>query len=815
MTQSTVEGGGLARIAVPLPLPEALTYRVPAAQAPFVRPGCRVRVMVGKRRLTGTVLSLTDEEPEGFKLKDVESVVDLEPVLPPEILELVGFVSEYYMAPPGEVVQAMLPSALPAWGQKTLRLTDGGALALLADPTEREIVEWLRQHGSSTLSDLHAGIGQDDTTAAVERLEARRLVVAGTPPGRGSRYARAVELASGDLESLLEACGRSEPARRVVEYLHSIGRPATETEAAQAADCGKGVLRRLIGLGVLRGFTQLDRLPLERHLARSVERPKIVLRPDQRRAVERLEEALESRTYSSFLLAGVTGAGKTEVYLRLVERALEQGRGSILLVPEISLVPALARTVRERFGDRLAVLHSGLARAERLQEWERIRSGQARVVLGPRSAIFAPVENLAFIAVDEEQDSSYKQESSPRYHGRDLALVRARAQGAVAVLISATPSLESRLNVERGRLERLELTQRVGQGKLPEGILVDLRNEPGPRRPGEITFSQRLLDEIEAALAREHQVILLRNRRGYAPILLCRACGHDHGCDDCGLPRTLHQRPRRLVCHYCGSAVEVPADCGKCDENALEAVGTGTERVEERFRELFPGVTVDLLDRDAVQRVGSTREILDRFDTGETRVLVGTQMVSKGHHFPNVALTAVLHADAYLSFPDFRAVERTYSLLTQLAGRAGRGEVPGKVVIQTYHPEHYAIRAALEHDDVAFAEQEMHFRRVFRYPPYTRMTQILLRGTQRSAVEGDARRLAARLEAELAGAGSEAGVRINGPAPAAFERLRGKWRYQILVRSLRPALVRSAVERALAERLGSEVVLDVDPYQLL
>ena len=583
----------------------------------------------------------------------------------------------------------------------------------------------------------------------------------------------------------------------------------------QAVECGKGVVRRLVSLGILRSFTQLDRLPLDRHLARAEKRTPIVLRPDQRQAVERLEVALGDAQYAPFLLAGVTGAGKTEVYLRIVEKALAEEKGSILLVPEISLVPALARTVRERFGDRLAVLHSGLARAERLQEWERIRSGQARVVLGPRSAIFAPVENLAFIAVDEEQDSSYKQESSPRYHGRDLALVRARAENAVAVLISATPSLESRLNAERGRLERLELTERVGQGELPEGVLVDLKREAGVRRPGEITFSQRLLDEVEATLAGGHQIILLRNRRGYAPILLCRACGHDHSCDDCGLPRTLHQRPRRLVCHYCGSGLEVPPLCVSCGENALEAVGTGTERVEERFRELFPGVAVDLLDRDAVRRVGSTREILDRFATGETQVLVGTQMVSKGHHFPGVTLTAVLHADAYLSFPDFRAVERTYSLLTQLAGRAGRGEEPGKVVIQTHHPEHYAIRAALEHDDAAFAEQEMHFRRVFHYPPYTRMTQILLRGTRRTAVEAEARQLAERLHQELGAASGEAGVRINGPAPAAFERLRGKWRYQILLRSHRPSLIRSGIERALDERMRAEVVLDVDPYQLL
>ena len=800
-----------AQIAVPLPLPDALTYSVPKKLERLLEPGCRVRVRVGRRRLTGTVLSISSARPVDLKLRDIEALVDLEPVLPTELLELADFIADYYMAPPGEVLRAILPAQLPAWGQRTVRLTDGGALAVLKDPTERQIIEWLREHGKGSTGDLQADLELDGIAATLRDLESRGLVRSLEPFGKGSRYTTAVELARGELADLLAACGRSAPGRRVVEYLHTIGRPATMAEVSAAAECGNGVVRRLAGLDILRTFTQMDRLPLDRHLTPARDEPPIELRPDQRTAVERLIRALEARAYAPFLLAGMTGSGKTEVYLRIVQRALEQERGSILLVPEISLVPALARTVRERFGDQLAILHSGLSRAERQQEWERIRRGEALVVLGPRSAIFAPVRDLAFIAVDEEQDSSYKQGSSPRHNGRDVALVRARSAGAVALLISATPSLESRLNAQRGRLERLELTERVGQGGLPEGILVDLKGEPGPRRPGEIIFSQRLLGEIEQSLRSGHQIILLRNRRGYAPILLCRACGHDHSCDDCGLPRTFHQRPRQLLCHYCGSIEAVPQVCQSCGETALEPIGSGTERVEERFRELFPGVEVDLLDRDAVRRLGSTREILARFDRRQTQVLIGTQMVSKGHHFPGVALTAVLHADAYLSFPDFRAVERTYSLLTQLAGRAGRGEIPGKVVIQTHHPDHYAIRAALEHDDKAFAEQELRFRRIFHYPPYTRMTQVLLRGGKRAMVEKDARHLAERLEHELRGAE----VRINGPAPAPFEKLRGKWRYQLLLRSHRPRVVRDALRSVLTDRPHSELVVDVDPQQLL
>ena len=480
-------------------------------------------------------------------------------------------------------------------------------------------------------------------------------------------------------------------------------------------------------------------------------------------------------------------------------------------MPEIALVPALARATRERFGDRLAVLHSALSRLERQQEWERIRRGEARVVLGPRSAVFAPIAELGLVIVDEEQDSSYKQDSTPRYNGRDLARLRAHRQGAVVVVVSATPSLESRHQVETGKIGKLELTQRVGYGKPPEGILVDLRTEGVSRRPGEAHFSARLRDELEGALAAGDQAILLRNRRGYAPILLCRACGADMRCDDCGLPRTFHRRDNAMRCHYCGSAIPAPTVCPACEEEALEPIGTGTERVEEEFRKLFAGVSVDVLDRDTVRRRGGLAGVLESFGRGDTQVLIGTQMVSKGHHFPRVALAGVLLADTYLGFPDFRAVERTYSLLTQLAGRAGRGERPGKVVIQTFHPHHYAIQAALGHDDQAFAEEEMRFRRVFHYPPYTRMIQLLVRDGNRTKAEKSmtdlARKLASHPLAE--------GVRITGPAPAPFEKLRGKWRFQLLLRAEAGNRLRQLVQAVVPQPAPTDLVIDVDPYELL
>jgi primosomal protein N' (replication factor Y) len=510
----------------------------------------------------------------------------------------------------------------------------------------------------------------------------------------------------------------------------------------------------------------------------------------------------------------MTGSGKTEVYLRAAEAALAAGRTALLLVPEIALVPALARAASDRFGDRFAVLHSGMGGAERRQEWERVREGSARIVVGPRSAVFAPMPRLGLIVVDEEQDLAYKQELSPRYHGRDLALVRCRAAGAVAILASATPSLESRRAADLGRLTRLTLTERVGSGRLPEGILVDLRTEAKVGRPGDVLFSRRLMSELVAALEAGDQAILLRNRRGYAPMLLCRACGEDFRCPDCGLARTFHRRAKRLICHYCGSSLDAPVACPTCGSDALEPLGAGTERVEEELSAELPGVAIDVLDRDSARRVGGAAAILERFRRGESRVLIGTQMLSKGHHFPGVALTAVLSADSYLGFPDFRAVERTYALLTQLAGRAGRGERPGRVVLQTWHPDHYAVQAALRHDDEAFARQEMGFRETFGYPPFTRLALLLARDRRRERALARLAEAATRI-ARAVGSGGADGVRVTGPAPAPFERLRGEWRFQLLVRAPSGAAVRRAVAAALAGRPPGEVSVDVDPYQLL
>jgi primosomal protein N' (replication factor Y) len=802
-----------ADVALPVPLPDPLTYEVPPNLAPLARPGVRARVRMGKRRLTGIVVAVHQDRPEGVTLRPVEEILDVEPVLPSDLLELARFTADYYLAPLGEVFRSMVPSDLPPWGDRRVWLTDAGALAPPRGEAEAAVVDALRAGGRTSVAELQVRVGLQDLQSVLTALSERGRIAGEEKHPRSARYVAAVELAPGGLATHLAAAGRSAPGKAVVEYLAAIGRPATMAEVAAAAGCTPAVVKRLISLGVLRQFTQVERLSLDRHrLAPRQEGAEILLRPDQDAALRRSTEVIESRDFAPLLLQGVTGSGKTEVYLRAAEAALALGRAAILLVPEIALVPALAREVEQRFGEQLAILHSGLGTGERQQEWERVRRGEARVVLGPRSALFAPAPDLGLIVVDEEQDTSYKQEVTPRYHARDLALVRARGAGATALLVSATPSLESLYNVERGKLELLRLTERAGQGTLPEGILVDLRHEEGAsRRPGEVCFSERLRLEIGTALEAGEQIILLRNRRGYAPMLLCRACGEDFRCPDCGLPRTYHRRMRRLLCHYCGSTVAAPERCPTCSEEALEPIGAGTERVEETFRELFPAAVVDVLDRDTARRPGGPAALLERFERGEVQVLIGTQMVSKGHHFPGVALTAVLAADAYLGFPDFRAVERTYHLLTQLAGRAGRGERPGRVVIQTYHPEHYAIQAALHQDDEAFVREEMRFRRVFHYPPYTRMVQLLVRDKDQER----ARKLILELAADLSAHPLSRSVRISGPAPAPLERLRGQWRFQLLARSAAFKDLHRLLREVLPPNPSYDLVVDVDPQQLL
>ena len=498
-----------------------------------------------------------------------------------------------------------------------------------------------------------------------------------------------------------------------------------------------------------------------------------------------------------------------------MREVVRRGEQAVLLVPEISLTPVFASRLKERFGERIAILHSSLSASERYDQWWRAHRGQVDVAIGPRSALFTPFQRLGLIVVDEEGDGAYKQEESPRYNARDLAVVRARLRKIPVVLGSATPSLESRENAERGKYTLIRMMSRVEDRPLPKAEVIDIRGEKGEKEDrGLILFSSRLKEELRRVFDLGEQAIILINRRGYAPYLLCRQCENDFRCRDCSVTMTVHRKSGLLVCHYCGLRRPIPVKCPLCGGEVLQPIGFGTEKVEERFRRDFPDIDVEVLDRDSTRKKGELVRILDRFRQRKTQALIGTQMLSKGHHFPNVTMTAVLNADSILGYPDFRSAEKTFYLLTQVAGRSGRGERLGRVVIQSAFPTHYAVQHALRHDYEAFYASEIQFRRTFHYPPVTSMIALLFRGEELAAVERAAIECGQALERAT---GTIQGTRIQGPAPAPLARIKGAYRYQILLRSPYRARLRNAVESVMLPRRwkGVDVAIDVDPINIL
>lgn len=537
----------------------------------------------------------------------------------------------------------------------------------------------------------------------------------------------------------------------------------------------------------------------------------LILSDAQEKAFTAISRAIDLRIFFPALLRGVTGSGKTEIYLRSIARTLETGRGALWLVPEIALTPVFARSLAQRFGDRAAVIHSGLTDRERGTAWQRIRSRDARVVIGPRSALFSPVGDLGLIVIDEEQDGSYKQEESPRYDARDAAAIRAQAAGAVLLLGSATPSMETFHAAEEGKIHLLELPERIEGRPLPEVFIVDLRREPAlPEEKGVALFSALLLARLEEVFSRGEQAILLAPRRGYAPMLLCRECGEDFRCDSCSVARVVHRNNAVLACHYCGARRPVPTRCPRCGGQILEAIGAGTERAAERFEKLFPGVRFARLDSDTSRRRGAAQAVIGAMESRSIQALIGTQMVAKGHHFPGVTAIGVLSADTILNFPDFRAGEKTFQLIAQVAGRAGRGERPGTVHVQTFHPENAAIRAAVSQDTAGFARQELEFRKTFFYPPFCELASVVVSGADREKAHALAREIN-----EAAAASSE--LRVSGAAPAAIERIKTRWRFQVLLRSRSRRSILAALERAIPEvsPSGLRVAVDLDPRNLM
>jgi primosomal protein N' (replication factor Y) len=797
-------------VSLPVPLDQVFTYLLPETLRHRVQVGSRVLAPFGTRKLAGVVLRTHSERPPSPP-RELLRLLDEEPALNDELLKLGNWISSYYCAPLGEVLRAMTPLAGDLRRGKIVSLTKSGRdaarqLHFGETDTENPATEVLRLLDIRALSASYLTQKVPKAAVVLRALEKKGFVeVEDVAADRDPLRASAARLRAEFIKRAVEKLPK--PERELLSYLelhpgsHNVA--DLEKSVARASPAARALARR-----------DLVKLTLEAvAVSQFPFRAPHALNPHQQAAFDRIGAALNAKTFQTFLLQGVTGSGKTEVYLKAIDAALALGRSALMLVPEIGLTPAVAGQFYHRFGERVAILHSAFHDSERAQEWRRIRSGDAKVVVATRSGVFAPVRNLGLIIVDEEHDQSYKQQESPRYHGRDVAIVRARDAGAVVVLGSATPSLESRYNAERGKYERLLLPERVESRPMPVVEVVDTRQEFLETRK-QATFSRALIDAVTERLDNGEQSMLLLNRRGFSSFMTCRACGERLECPNCSVTLTFHRRDRRMLCHYCNFSSRVPERCPKCDSDHIQFLGIGSERVEDELHGAFPRARIARIDRDTTGGKRDYEAILAKFRRGEFDILVGTQMIAKGHDIANVTLVGIVSADTGLGLPDFRAAERTFQLLTQAAGRAGRGTTPGIVLMQTINPDHYAIRFAAEQDYEKFYAKEIEFRRLMHYPPFGALANVIVRGTR----EEEALARSAALGRLLNPAPE--GVKILGPAAASLARLKNEYRYQMLIKtSSRKRLneILGQVRKfAVAEKWNpTALTIDVDPMTIL
>jgi primosomal protein N' (replication factor Y) len=811
----------LIRVAVPVPALEALTYHVPDELGdPAI--GARVLVPLGNRTMTGVAIEseveIQDVAPD--TIKPIVDVLDDGPFLPADVVALAAWVSEYYACGQGEAVAAAMPPRAWVESERYARITAAGEVRLLTERgVRREILDALT--GARPIRvDTVLG-NRRGSHAALLGLERDGLVEITRPlKGKVSAYRTvrvAVLTAQGHdvaetVGAGLQACPRLGPRQGEALALLKGSPDGINTATLDERGIGAATLKRLSELGlILLSRRRVDRDPFEQGAAIApVARVPLVFTDEQAAAFERLRALASEGGFQTALLHGVTGSGKTELYLRLADTVRRTGRGVLMLVPEIALTPAVAAVFRATFGDRVAIQHSGLSDGERHDQWQRIRRGDLDVVVGTRSAVFAPVCSVGLIIVDEEHDGSYKQEESPRYHGRDVAIVRGRQAGALVVLGSATPSLESFHNAQNGRYVLISLERRVLDRPMAAVRIVDMREEYAASGP-DVILSGPLCDALGDRLERREQSIVLLNRRGFATSVFCRECASTLECPNCSVSLTVHRAARKARCHYCNHSMPLPKTCANCAGPFLEQMGFGTERVEAEILAKFPGVRVTRVDRDTIRKRGAITALLSRFAAGEIDVLVGTQMIAKGHDFPRVTLVGVISADVGLGLADFRASERTFQLLTQVAGRSGRGEIRGEAIVQTLYPRHYSIRHACRQDYAAFYEEEIGFRRGMRYPPSVALINTVVRARTRDAAMQDAGELVQALRI-----GGEP-YRVLGPAPAPLSRLKGEHRAQFFIKGTHRPTMRKALQTVLASRpeIRRRTIVDVDPMSVL
>jgi primosomal protein N' (replication factor Y) len=831
-------------VALPVPLDRTFTYAVRDGQEP--QRGARVIVPFRNEKLIGVVTGLSDTAPEDFEARAIEAVLDEEPLLSEHLLQLAEWIAQYYLAPLGEVLRGMLPlmaevrrtvfyritdlgrdvlakaldgdgrSSSPLFGKKRKSggvLGKSGKISVEEQSIDQRVLEKLATGDPVRVSTLRTATAASlPALAAMVRKKwiARETAAFERDARRTERFAVLVP------EARLPAL--TEKQQAILAELAAFGGETT-LAALRAKNLPHSTLQTLVRRGLVRIEERAAAFRLGGLWASSAP---VRLNEAQTEALASIASALGA--FHAFLLHGVTGSGKTAVYLAAMQLALDRGLAAILLVPEIGLTPQMAGLLDAAFGKRVALLHSALTPEERSEQWRRIHRGEAPVVVGTRSAIFAPVPNLGLICVDEEHDQSYKQEETPRYNARDLAVMRAKFAGAVVVLGSATPSLESWQNASAGKYARISMQERVKNRPLPEVELVDMRREFQETGQDQL-FSRALVEQTKATLERGEQALILLNRRGYSFAVICRACGEKLECQNCAIALT-HHKPalgeagiapagQRLECHYCGYRRMVPQRCPKCDSEHLYYLGAGSQQGEERLGEIFPGARIGRMDRDTVRGRHDLERLLARLHSGEINLLVGTQMIAKGHDIHGVTLVGVVGCDHALSMPDFRAAERVFQLMTQVSGRAGRGELPGRVVVQTYYPDHYAIVAASTHDYASFVERELKYRRWMHYPPFGVLANVLIQSEKME----DAVHWSAELGKWFQSGGQE-GVRVLGPCTAPIARINGVYRFHMILKAASRKTLNAVLRGALAhaDKAGvprRSLLVDIDAQRLM
>lgn len=840
----------MARVIVDVPSKETdrpFDYLIPEELRPWVEVGSRVGVPFGHRTLQGFVVSLHPRpEMDTAKMKPIQEVLDVMPPLSPELIELGEWMKERYACRYISALQSMLPTALKGKAERYISLGDpaassvderDGLFAILPESElERDILGFVGQRGEVSLQQLTRAF--PDAAAAIKALigQGKLSEHQQIKDKLQKKTLKAIELAVSSDEARLSLESFPAKAQRQKEVLQYILEmedflPISQKELLQTLGVSAGTVKGLADKGLITiEDIEVFRDPYRgRHFTPS---EPLALTHEQQVVYRSVVRRLDEHEHGVFLLHGVTGSGKTEIYLQTIQRCLDQDRQAIVLVPEISLTPQMVERFKARFGDRVAVMHSRLSDGERYDEWRKIREGRASVVVGARSAVFAPFDRLGLIIMDEEHESSYKQEETPKYHARDVAVHRASMIGAAVILGSATPSLESYYAAKSQSRDEfapllLEMPSRALGNKLPKVHVVDMREEL--REGNRSMFSRSLHTAISERLERGEQTVLLLNRRGYSTFVMCRSCGYVAGCPECDISLTYHQKSNNLRCHYCGYAAQAPEVCPDCGSEHIRYFGTGTQRVEEELAKLFPGIRVIRMDVDTTTEKGSHEKLLKQFRDKKGDVLLGTQMVAKGLDFPDVTLVGVITADSALNLPDFRAAEKTFQLLTQVAGRAGRHHLPGEVVIQSYTPEHYSIIHASSHDYLSFVKDELKHRKALHYPPYCRLILVTLSHEQLPLLVRMAENFASTIKYESDRRGwfgsldrfDASALDILGPVASPIPRLKNRYRFQCMIK-WRGTMDAVSLVRSVAEKLQDsardsklQISIDVDPQMLM